>query len=128
MSWKSRVGMVLVVAALVATALSTAEAQRKGIGADFGDTGVDCGPPPEPGICIYSGYIETSKKCLPNRKVKMFALFMSGPPQLADIGRTSKNGGFGGLGITGNVSAAKFKLLKKEVGGVTCKGASFTGA
>jgi hypothetical protein len=102
----------------------------------FGDTQVSCGiehPGPEE-ICLYSGYIVSPKaKCVPNRKVKMFALVgMPATPELVDVGRTSKEGGFGGLGKPSDVSAAKFKVVKKTIGSgdnkVTCRADSFIGA
>jgi hypothetical protein len=96
----------------------------------FVDTGVSCSPKLPSGKCLYSGVIDSeSKKCIEGRKVKMFALINGGlETKLVDTGTTSKNGAFGGLGRPSDVSAAKFKVKTSEVGDLTCKGKSFTGA
>jgi hypothetical protein len=118
----------LVAATLAVMSLGVAQAEAKAIDTQIGDLSVDCGQDPDPDTCIYSGFIDSKKKCLADRKVKMFALFMGGEQKLADTDKTSAHGAFGGRGITGNVSAAKVKVLKKTVRGDTCKGATFTGA
>jgi hypothetical protein len=100
----------------------------------FGDVGVSCGidPPNPEDTCLYSGYIDSPRaKCIPNRKVKMFALVgVEGNPELVDVGTTSRKGGFGGLGRPSDVSAAKFKVTKRVIGSgdnrVVCRGKSLT--
>ncbi len=79
--------------------------------------------------CVYSGAIDSeSKKCIDGRTVKMFAFINGGSTiKLVDTGTTSEHGGFGGVGISSDVSAAKFKVSKSQVGNLTCKGKSFTG-
>ena len=102
----------------------------------FGDTQVSCGiehPSPEE-MCLYGGYIQSPRaKCVPNRTVKMFALVgVAGTPQLVDVGKTSREGAFGGIGRPSDVSAAKFRVLRKTIGSgdakITCRARSFTGA
>jgi hypothetical protein len=126
-----------VLSALVAVSLTagTAGAGGGSFATTFGDTGVDCTiVHPTPDTCLYSGYIDSPKaKCIPNRKVKMFALVtMAGIPELVDVGTTSREGAFGGLGRPSDVSAAKFKVLRKTIGSgdnkITCRAKAFTGA
>ena len=95
----------------------------------FIDTGVSCGPDLPGDKCLYSGVIDSeSKKCIQGRKVKMFAFLDGGATiKLVDTGTTSKHGGFAGVGIPSDVSAAKFKAVESKVGDLTCKGKSFTG-
>jgi hypothetical protein len=98
----------------------------------FGDVGVNCGidPPNPEDICLYSGYIDSPRaKCIPNRRVKMFALVgVEERPKLVDIDGTSRKGAFAGLGRPSDVSAAKFKVLKRVIGSgdnrVVCRGES----
>jgi hypothetical protein len=102
----------------------------------FGDVGVSCGidPPNPEDTCLYSGYIESPKaKCIPNRRVKMFALVgMAGNPELVDVSKTSKKGAFAGLGRPSDVSAAKFKVTKRVIGSgdkkVVCRAQSLVSA
>ena len=130
---------VLKVAAVVAMGMfvsfgGTAGAQGGGTAkTSFIDTGVNCAPGLPDNKCLYSGVIDSeSKKCIQGRKVKMFALVEKSPGEittkLVDTGTTSKNGAFGGLGRPSDVSAAKFKVTTSQVGDLTCKGKSFTGA
>jgi hypothetical protein len=95
----------------------------------FIDIGVSCGPEYPGDKCLYSGVIDSeSKKCIAGRKVKMFALINGGSTtKLVDTGTTSKNGAFAGLGISSDVSAAKFKAVESQAGNLTCKAKSFTG-
>jgi hypothetical protein len=124
---------VVVIAGLLA---APASAGGGSFPTTFGDVGVSCGiDPPNPvDICLYSGYIDSPRaKCIPNRKVKMFALVgVSGDPELVDVGTTSKKGAFGGLGRPSDVSAAKFRAVKRVIGGgdnrVVCRGKSITSA
>jgi len=93
---------------------------------------VSCGGHPDPNLCVYSGFVDsTNAKCLPGRTVKMFR-FINGEIKLVDTGKTSRRGGFGGVGPPSDVSAAKAKVLKRVVGSganrVVCRGASYTGA
>jgi hypothetical protein len=95
----------------------------------FVDVGVNCAPELPPDKCLYSGVIDSeSKKCIAGRKVKMFAFINGGTvTKLVDTGTTSKHGAFAGMGISSDVSAAKFKVVESKVGDLTCKGKSFTG-
>ena len=114
--------------ALGLLALGAAQAQGKAeFETTFSDHGVDCGfSPPD---CLYSGQIDSAKeKCIRGRKVKMFRLLMSGKPQLVDTDKTTRNGNFVGLGLSSEVSAAKFKVLPKQIGDDTCQGKTFIGA
>lgn len=95
----------------------------------FLETGVSCGGDLPGDKCLYSGVIDSeSKKCIEGRKVKMFAFINGGADtKLVDTGTTSENGAFAGMGISSDVSAAKFKVSESKVGDLTCKGKSFTG-
>lgn len=124
------VAAVVAVGTLVSLS-GTAGAQGGGTAkTSFVDTGVSCAPKYPDGKCLYSGVIDSeSRKCIQGRKVKMFALLDGGATvKLVDTGTTSKHGAFGGLGRPSDVSAAKFKVTTSEVGTLTCKGKSFTGA
>jgi len=96
----------------------------------FVDIGVNCSADLPGDNCLYSGVIDSeSKKCVEGRKVKMYAYVNGGADQvLVDIGTTSENGAFGGMGISSDVSAAKFKVSKSQVGNLTCKGKKFVGS
>jgi hypothetical protein len=96
----------------------------------FLDTGVNCSAELPGDNCLYSGVIGSeNKKCIEGRKVKMYAFVNGGADQvLVDTGTTSERGGFGGMGIPSDVSAAKFKVTESQVGNVTCKGKKFVGA
>jgi hypothetical protein len=109
---------------------SHAEAKGGSAKTSFIDVGVSCGGELPTNKCLYSGVIDSeSRKCIQGRKVKMFALLDGGlTTKLVDTGTTSKHGGFGGFGIPSEVSAAKFKVVESKVGGLTCKGKSFTSA
>jgi hypothetical protein len=129
-------GTVLSTLALAGLGSAPASAGNRSFPTTFGDTQVSCGienPGPEE-ICLYGGYIESPRaKCIPNRKVKMFALVgVAGTPELVDVGKTSREGAFGGLGRPSDVSAAKFRVLRKTIGSgdakITCQARSFTGA
>jgi len=108
---------------------SHADAKGGSAKTSFVDIGVSCGGDLPNDKCLYSGVIDSeSKKCVEGRKVKMFAFVNGGTDtQLVDTGTTSKNGAFAGMGISSDVSAAKFKAVESKVGGLTCKGKSFTG-
>jgi hypothetical protein len=97
---------------------------------EFLDIGVSCGADLPGDRCLYSGVIDSeSKKCIEGRKVKMYALLNGGADtQLVDTGTTSEHGGFGGMGIPSDVSAAKFKVSKSQVGNLTCKAKKYVGA
>ena len=59
----------------------------------------------------------------------MYALINGGADEvLVDTGTTSEHCGFGGMGISSDVSAAKFKVTKSQVGNLTCKGKKYVGA
>ncbi len=96
----------------------------------FLDIGVSCSADLPGDKCLYSGVIDSeSKKCIEGRKVKMYAYVNSGTDQvLVDTGTTSEHGGFGGMGIPSDVSAAKFKVSESQVGNLTCKGKKFVGS
>ena len=96
----------------------------------FLDINVSCGADLPDDLCLYSGVINSeSKKCIEGRKVKMYALINGGADEvLVDTGTTSEHGGFGGAGISSDVSAAKFKVTKSQVGNLTCKGKKYVGA
>ena len=123
--------VAVVGAALVASAsFGTSASAHGGTAATkFLDIGVSCSGDLPSDQCLYSGVIDSeSKKCIEGRKVKMFAFVNGGTDtQLVDTGTTSKNGAFAGMGISSDVSAAKFKAVQSKVGGLTCKGKSFTG-
>jgi hypothetical protein len=126
----------LPVVAIAGLLASPASAGGGSFPTTFGDVGVNCGidPPNPQDICLYSGYIDSPRaRCIPNRKVKMFALVgVQGNPELVDVGTTSRKGGFGGLGRPSDVSAAKFKVLKRVLGSgdnkVVCRAKSITSA
>jgi hypothetical protein len=86
-------GTVLSTLALAGLGSAPASAGNRSFPTTFGDTQVSCGienPGPEE-ICLYGGYIESPRaKCIPNRKVKMFALVgVAGTPELVDVGKTA---------------------------------------
>ena len=125
-----RRGMSATVACLVLGALALGATQAQGranIDTDFADHGVDCGfAPPD---CLYSGTLSSpDDRCLRKRKVQMFRILTSGKRVLVDTDRSSRHGNFVGLGASSEVSAAKFKVLPKQVGNDRCQGESFTGA
>jgi len=95
----------------------------------FVDVGVNCSPDLPDDKCLYSGVIDSeSKKCIEGRKVKMYAFINGGSTvKLVDTGTTSKNGAFGGLGISSDVSNARWKVSKSNVGNLTCKGKTYNG-
>jgi len=95
----------------------------------FIDIGVNCGPEYPGDQCLYSGVIDSqSKKCIEGRKVKMYAFINGGSDQvLVDTGTTSENGAFAGMGISSDVSNAKWKVTKSKVGNLTCKGKTYNG-
>jgi hypothetical protein len=62
----------------------------------------------------------------------MFALVgMAGVPELVDVGKTSREGAFAGIGRPSDVSAAKFTVLRKTIGSgndkIVCMAKTFTG-
>ena len=106
--------------ALIASAGIGGLAEAKGGSAktSFVDIGVSCGGDLPNDKCLYSGVIDSeSKKCIEGRKVKMFALLDGGSTtKLVDTGTTSKHGGFAGVGMPSEVSAAKFKVVESKAG------------
>ena len=128
-------GIVLSTMAMAGLGSVPASAGGGSFPTTFGDTQVSCGiehPSPEE-MCLYGGYIRSPRaKCVPNRKVKMFALVGTGTPELVDVGKTSREGAFGGIGRPSDVSAAKFTVVRRTIGSgdakITCQARSFTGA
>jgi hypothetical protein len=55
--------------------------------------------------------------CVPNRTVKVFAIFQNGSRELVDIARTSENGAFAAIGDFGNAVDALAKVTRKNIGG-----------
>jgi hypothetical protein len=55
--------------------------------------------------------------CVPNRTVKVFAIFQNGSRELVDIARTSDNGAFAGIGDFDNAVDALAKVTRKNIGG-----------
>ncbi len=57
-------------------------------------------------------------QCVPNRTVKIFALFPADPKELVDFARTSDTGQFAGGGIIAPpADNAEAKVLRKNIGG-----------
>ncbi len=110
----NRRGWLVVALALCVGALALPPgALAASIATDFGEVGVDCSG--NANKCRYFGYITSpNDKCLANRKVKLFRLLIDGSTELVDVARTSKHGGFGGVGKSSEISAAKFKVLSQE--------------
>jgi hypothetical protein len=58
-----------------------------------------------------------NRKCLPGRKVKVFALFESGPPELMGTDFTSHNGAWTAGGTpSSTASGTRVKALRKSIG------------
>jgi hypothetical protein len=85
-------------------------------------------------LCLYTGLIDSGKaKCVPNRTVRIFVLAAPDAHlELVDTTRTSRRGGFGGLGRPSDFSAFRVKVLRKVIrtkrGRIVCKAAALTSA
>lgn len=74
------------------------------------------------GLAVYGGIFTDHKKCLRGRKVKIFARNGPSDEKLVDTTRSSKNGGWGGLGDFTGYFSIKARLVRKQVGHDTCTG------
>src|SRR5688500_5336473 len=65
-----------------------------------------------------AGQVSSSRAAgVPNRTVKVFAIFIDDSRELVDIARTSDNGAFAGVGDFGNAVDALAKVRRKNIGG-----------
>jgi hypothetical protein len=95
-----------------------------------------CGIDHPDDLCVYYGFVDSdNQKCISGRKVKIYRYVDTGGSpelELIDTAKTSRHGGFAGVGLPSDVSAAKAKALKRIVGSganrVVCKAATYNGA
>jgi hypothetical protein len=66
-----------------------------------------------------AGQVSSARaQCVPNRTVKVFAIFENGSRELLDIARTSDNGAFAGVGRPSDeIDDALAKVRRKNIGG-----------
>jgi hypothetical protein len=64
-----------------------------------------------------AGQVSSARaRCVPDRTVKVFAIFADDSRELVDIARTSDNGAFAGVGDFDNAVDALAKVTRKEIG------------